>query len=192
MNENLKKTVLIVDDEPDMRLAIRNVLKIRGYNVVESGDGNNAVEAVGKDNPDLILLDIRLPGMDGIEVLERIRKFNKNIPIVMITGYGHIQSAVDVMKLGAQEYLQKPFENAQLIEIVKRFTESPSDSRKNEAAYVPEPAAFLPSPEAPSPAPAAGDFKRVPAYLFLLLLAAVLTFFFKLLIWDFYFFTVRD
>ena len=180
MNENLKKTVLIVDDEPDMRLAIRNVLKIRGYNVVESGDGNNAVEAVGKDNPDLILLDIRLPGMDGIEVLERIRKFNKNIPIVMITGYGHIQSAVDVMKLGAQEYLQKPFENAQLIEIVKRFTESPSDSRKNEAAYVPGPAAYLPSPETFAPVPAAGNSKRVPAYVLLLLLAAVLTFFFKL------------
>jgi len=117
------KKILIVDDEPDMRLAIKNVLKIRGYDSIEAGDGKKAVELVEKENPDLVLLDIRLPGMDGVEALERIRKFNKKVPVVMITGYGHIQSAVDVMKLGAQEYLQKPFENAELIEVVRRFTE---------------------------------------------------------------------
>ncbi|MCG2726309.1 MAG: response regulator [Elusimicrobia bacterium] len=113
--------ILIVDDEPDMRLAIKNVLKLRGYEIFEAGDGLAALDIISKHDIHLMLLDIRLPGMDGIEVLERTRKINRLLPVVMITGYGHIRSAVDVMKLGANEYLQKPFENTQLVKTVKRF-----------------------------------------------------------------------
>jgi CheY-like chemotaxis protein len=113
--------ILIVDDEPDMRLAIKNVLKLRGYEIFEAGDGLAALDILRKNDIHLMLLDIRLPGMDGIEVLEKTRKFNRSLPVVMITGYGHIRSAVDVMKLGANEYLQKPFENTQLVKTVKRF-----------------------------------------------------------------------
>ncbi|MBU2530762.1 MAG: response regulator [Elusimicrobia bacterium] len=119
--------ILIVDDEPDMRLAIRNVLKLRGYEIFEAGDGLAALDIIKKHDINLMLLDIRLPGMDGIEVLERTRKFNRSLPVVMITGYGHIRSAVDVMKIGANEYLQKPFENTQLVKTVKRFL----DDKKN-------------------------------------------------------------
>jgi len=115
--------ILIVDDEPDMRLAVRNVLKLRGYEVSEAGDGPSALAMAKNSRPDLVLLDIRLPGMDGIEVLEGLKKIDGTLPVVMITGYGHIQSAVDVMKLGASEYLQKPFENAQLVETVKKFVQ---------------------------------------------------------------------
>ncbi|MEA3307699.1 MAG: response regulator, partial [Elusimicrobiota bacterium] len=115
--------ILIVDDEPDMRLAIKNVLKLRGYEIFEAGDGLAALDIIKKQDIHLMLLDIRLPGMDGIEVLERTRKVNRSLPVVMITGYGHIRSAVDVMKLGANEYLQKPFENTQLVKTVKRFLE---------------------------------------------------------------------
>src|SRR3990172_1207249 len=115
--------ILIVDDEPDMRLAVKNVLKLRGYDVFEAGDGPSALETLTKEDINLILLDVRLPGMDGIEVLEKARKIKSEVPVVMISGYGHIQSAVDVMKLGASEYLQKPFENAQLVHTVQKFTE---------------------------------------------------------------------
>lgn len=117
--------ILIVDDEPDMRLAVRNVLKLRGYDISEAGDGPSALEMARESRPDLVLLDMRLPGMDGIEVLDGLKKLDDTVPVVMITGYGHIQSAVDVMKLGASEYLQKPFENAQLVETVKRFIQNP-------------------------------------------------------------------
>lgn len=113
--------ILIIDDEPDMRLAVRNVLKLRGYDVFEAGDGPSALEMARADRPDLVLLDLRLPGMDGIEVLAGLKNIDETVPVVMITGYGHIQSAVDVMKLGASEYLQKPFENAQLVATVKKF-----------------------------------------------------------------------
>lgn len=113
--------ILIIDDEPDMRLAVRNVLKLRGYEVFEAGDGPSALEMARAERPDLVLLDLRLPGMDGIEVLAGLKKIDETVPVVMITGYGHIQSAVDVMKLGASEYMQKPFENAQLVATVKKF-----------------------------------------------------------------------
>jgi len=141
--------ILIVDDEPDMRLAVRNVLKLRGHDVVEAGDGPAALTILAGEDVDLMLLDIRLPGMDGIEVLEKAKKLKASLPVVMITGYGHIQSAVNVMKLGASEYLQKPFENAQLLEMVRRFTEP----RPVPAAEEPEEIA-LPAPALPFRIPA--------------------------------------
>lgn len=131
--------ILIVDDEPDMRLAVRNVLRLRGHEVLEAGDGPSALKTLSEENVDLMLLDIRLPGMDGIEVLEKAKKIKSSLPVVMITGYGHIRSAVDVMKLGASEYLQKPFENVQLVEMVGRFTGF-------------KPAAAEPEPEKRAPA----------------------------------------
>ncbi|MBI5743572.1 MAG: response regulator [Elusimicrobia bacterium] len=123
--------ILIVDDEPDMRLAVRNVLKLRGYEIQEAGDGPAALELARADRPDLVLLDMRLPGMDGIEVLEALKKMDESVPVVMITGYGHIQSAVDVMKLGASEYLQKPFENSQLVETVKKFAHAEMPQKRS-------------------------------------------------------------
>ncbi len=153
--------ILIVDDEPDMRLAVRNVLKLRGYEISEAGDGPSALEMARESRPDLVLLDMRLPGMDGIEVLDGLKKIDDTVPVVMITGYGHIQSAVDVMKLGASEYLQKPFENAQLVETVKRFIQNPQAAASKRHALPEVPAAQAsvavkaPEPERkPAPAPA--------------------------------------
>jgi CheY-like chemotaxis protein len=142
--------ILIVDDEPDMRLAVRNVLRLRGYDISEAGDGPSALELAKKEKPDLVLLDMRLPGMDGIEVLSGLKKIDAGLPVVMITGYGHIQSAVDVMKLGASEYLQKPFENSQLVETVKRFTRGGPAAPKRSYRVAPR---ELPAVEEPPPAP---------------------------------------
>ncbi len=138
-----------------MRLAVRNVLKLRGYEISEAGDGPAALALAEKSRPDLVLLDMRLPGMDGIEVLSGLKKIDETLPVVMITGYGHIQSAVDVMKLGASEYLQKPFENAQLVETVKRFVKGPAPRRQAPAAR----------PASPEPAPAPGRQEAGPVTL---------------------------
>ncbi len=174
--------ILIVDDEPDMRLAVRNVLKLRGYDVAEAGDGPSALEMVRAERPDLVLLDMRLPGMDGIEVLEGLKHIDESIPVVMITGYGHIQSAVDVMKLGASEYLQKPFENAQLVDTVRKFVQGAAPQKRSYAVPrrepVVAPADNVPPPPAPKPAavPArkvsAGRRPLFAAAALLLLLAA--------------------
>lgn len=148
--------ILIVDDEPDMRLAVRNVLKLRGYEISEAGDGPSALAMVRESRPDLVLLDIRLPGMDGIEVLDGLKKMDDSLPVVMITGYGHIQSAVDVMKLGASEYLQKPFENAQLVETVKKFVQGGTPAAVRVIPQV-RPLPVMETPPAPErrPVPAA-------------------------------------
>ena len=146
--------ILIVDDEPDMRLAVRNVLKLRGYEISEAGDGPTALEMAREHRPDLVLLDMRLPGMDGIEVLDGLKKIDDTVPVVMITGYGHIQSAVDVMKLGASEYLQKPFENAQLVETVKRFVQGPQPVKRVPPAPRGEPAPFPVKAQVPERQPA--------------------------------------
>ncbi|OGR76218.1 MAG: hypothetical protein A2X32_03025 [Elusimicrobia bacterium GWC2_64_44] len=169
-----------------MRLAVRNVLKLRGYEIAEAGDGPTALELVKASRPDLVLLDMRLPGMDGIEVLSGLKKIDSTVPVVMITGYGHIQSAVDVMKMGASEYLQKPFENAQLVETVKRFAHSPQAPRAVTQPVPiparPEPAAppaqqvpeLAPAAAAPAPAPAAAPRRRSPLLVPALALAALL------------------
>lgn len=155
--------ILIIDDEPDMRLAVRNVLKLRGYDVSEAGDGPTALEMARAERPDLVLLDLRLPGMDGIEVLSGLKKIDESVPVVMITGYGHIQSAVDVMKLGASEYLQKPFENAQLVATVKKFVNGvPVPPKRQPVAARSEPPAPQP-PAWPVPAPAVVHSSAVPA-----------------------------
>jgi CheY-like chemotaxis protein len=171
--------ILIVDDEPDMRLAVRNVLKLRGYDITEAGDGPSALELARKERPDLVLLDMRLPGMDGIEVLSGLKKIDGSLPVVMITGYGHIQSAVDVMKLGASEYLQKPFENAQLVETVKRFARGgavpPKRSYKVQPRELPE-ADETPLTPAPAPAAAARPAARPRRALAAVGLAALLAF----------------
>ncbi len=169
--------ILIVDDEPDMRLAVRNVLKLRGYEISEAGDGPAALELARDSRPDLVLLDMRLPGMDGIEVLAGLKKIDDTVPVVMITGYGHIQSAVDVMKLGASEYLQKPFENAQLVETVKRFVTGPQAPVRR-AAPQPRadeaPAADEAVPAAVEPVVSAAMPRRSPAYALAGLLAVLL------------------
>lgn len=139
-----------------MRLAVRNVLKLRGYEILEAGDGPAALELARGSRPDLVLLDMRLPGMDGIEVLEGLKKIDETLPVVMITGYGHIQSAVDVMKLGASEYLQKPFENAQLVETVKKFVQGPPPPKRSYAVPLreqprPEPVRFERPAAVPAP-----------------------------------------
>lgn len=160
--------ILIVDDEPDMRLAIKNVLRMRGYEIAEASDGPTAINLFEKNGIDLVLLDIRLPGMDGIEVLEKLRKINRKIPVVMITGYGHIQSVVDVMKLGANEYLQKPFENTQLVDVIKKMLVGEIKSEKK----TPRPAEPV-AAQAPQPAPAKFWINRkiwVPAFAGILFL----------------------
>ena len=110
----------MVDDEPDMIWAIKNVLMAEGHSVISVNSGAEALEKVSNTSLDLVLLDFRLPEMDGIQILERIRQIQPNLPVIMLTGYGGIEEAVQAIKLGASHYLSKPFDNTQLIESVNK------------------------------------------------------------------------
>jgi DNA-binding NtrC family response regulator len=118
--------ILIVDDEEDMRSILRDLLEKEGYTIHEAEDGRSALNLVGGDSPpDLILLDLITPGrLNGIELLKNIKAKAPKTPVIILTGYGNIQSAVDTIKLGAYDYLTKPFENERLRLTVKRALES--------------------------------------------------------------------
>ncbi|MEW5767358.1 MAG: response regulator [bacterium] len=112
--------ILIVDDNKDMRFLLSNILKEEGYQTISVGDGRQAIEKVEKSSPDLVLLDIKLPGRDGINILEEMKKIDKDLIIIMLTAYGDIKGSVRAMKLGAFDYITKPFDNEELILIINK------------------------------------------------------------------------
>lgn len=117
--------ILIVDDNEDLRFNLSAILEDEGYNVKAVEDGENALKEVsGKTAPDLVLLDMKLPDMDGIKVLEQIKKQNDGTIILMLTAYGDVKSAVHAMKMGALDYLTKPFDNEEIVLVIKRALEN--------------------------------------------------------------------
>lgn len=106
----MQKNVLIVDDEENMRGTLAEWLGGQGYEVREAGDGKEALTAIAEAEPDLMILDHRMPAPDGMEVLRRIREKGMGFPVIMLTAHGDISLAVQAMKAGATEYLTKPFD----------------------------------------------------------------------------------
>ncbi|WP_027186431.1 sigma-54-dependent transcriptional regulator [Desulfovibrio inopinatus] len=116
--------ILIIDDEGGHRLMVRAVMTDAGYDVDEAESGEDGLALI--DNalpPDVVLLDIHLPGMDGMETLRAIRKRNDALPVVMLTAYGSVGSAVEAMKHGAFDYLTKPTDNDELLAVVNKARE---------------------------------------------------------------------
>ena len=118
-----RKRVLAVDDELGVRESIR-ILLSTDYEVATVASGDAALEAIQRERPHLILLDIIMPGMDGMELLERIRATDPGLPVVILTATKTVRTAVAAMKLGAFDYLQKPFDVDELRLIVERATRS--------------------------------------------------------------------
>lgn len=103
-----KEKILITDDEKSIRNALREILEFENYSVIEAENGEQALQAIEKENPDLVMLDIKMRGMDGIEVLEKIKESKPELPVIMISGHGNIKIAVEATKIGAFDFLEKP------------------------------------------------------------------------------------
>jgi two-component system response regulator AtoC len=112
--------VLIVEDNKDMQFLLSNILAGEGYGTVCVGDGSRALKEFVRFGPDLVLLDMKLPGLDGMQVLEAIRKGDEEALIIMLTAYGDVKDAVKAIKLGAYDYITKPFDNEELLLTIKR------------------------------------------------------------------------
>lgn len=125
--------ILIVEDNKDMQFNLSSVLKDAGFETVVAGDGKRTLKEVEKSSPNLVLLDIKLPDMDGISILEEIKKNDKDVVVIMLTAYGDVKGAVRAMKLGAFDYVAKPFDNEELILIVKKALQTQSLSREVES-----------------------------------------------------------
>jgi UDP-3-O-acyl N-acetylglucosamine deacetylase len=113
-------TILVVDDEEKIRHTLRGVLSDEGFEVVEAEDGRAALIALERRIPRLAIVDIWMPEVDGIELVQRMRAQAPELPIIVISGHGTIETAVRVIRLGAFDFLEKPFELDQLLEVVNR------------------------------------------------------------------------
>jgi two-component system nitrogen regulation response regulator NtrX len=117
-------SVLIVDDEIGIRTSLRGILEDEGYRCAEAESAEACLENVGKQRPDIVLLDIWLPGMDGLDALERIREMEDPPEVVMISGHGTIETAVKATKLGAFDFLEKPLSLEKTLIVVKNAVEA--------------------------------------------------------------------
>lgn len=115
--------ILLVDDEANVRTVFSDVLKRAGYRVKAVENGHKAVKEVEKKTYNLALVDLRMPKMDGIEVLENIKKKKPEIPVIIYTGYGSVTTAVEAMRKGASDYLNKPFSPEELKLVIKKVLE---------------------------------------------------------------------
>jgi two-component system nitrogen regulation response regulator NtrX len=119
----LKSRILVVDDEEPIRKTLRMALEYEGYDVSEASSGQEAIVLVERDPPDLIFLDIKMPGMDGLEVLEKITERPEAPPVIMVSGHGSVQTAVQATKLGAFDFIEKPLETERVLLAVRNALE---------------------------------------------------------------------
>ena len=117
-------TILVVDDERLIRWSLEQQLQREGYVVVLAETGSEALHKAQVESPDLVLLDVRLPDADGLEILERLRTAESDLPVIMITAHGGVESAVRAMKLGAHDYIIKPFDMDELKLTVRKALET--------------------------------------------------------------------
>lgn len=124
-------TVLVVDDKEMLRDSVGATLQRAGYEVLSAPDGPGALETIARRRPDAVVTDLRMPGMTGIELVQRARDIDDTLPIVVMTAYGAVDTAVDAIKAGAFDYITKPFEGDELIVAVKRAIDHARLAREN-------------------------------------------------------------
>ena len=136
------KRILVVDDEEQIRVSLRGVLSDEGFAVLEAGDGRQAREVLAAESPDLVILDVWLPEIDGITLLEEIKSAQRNLPVIIICGHANIEAAVRATRLGAADFIEKPFSlEALLASIERAFGQSEVQSSEGNAAPAPSRAA---------------------------------------------------
>jgi len=126
-----KEDLLIVDDEPSVRKSLVDTLRDEGYQVSSLGSAEEALSWIQKSPPDLVLLDIWLPGMDGIAALERMKKLMPDLAVVMISGHGSIEAAVRATKLGAYDFIEKPPSQERLTLVVRHALDQARLEKEN-------------------------------------------------------------
>lgn len=131
--------ILVVDDEAQLRSLLTTVLTTEGFKVVAAEDGAAALEKLVLERPSAVILDLRMPRVDGIEALRRIHGINRRVPVIILTAYGEVTSAVQAMKLGAYDFLSKPFSSDFLVSTVRQAMQredvwGPAESRQDQAA----------------------------------------------------------
>ncbi|MBI5627276.1 MAG: response regulator, partial [Candidatus Rokubacteria bacterium] len=100
--------ILIVDDEEGIREILSRLVRMEGFEPLAVPDGETALDLIRRESPDVALLDIRMPGLDGMELLRRAKEMDRDLPVIMITSHGLVKGAVEALRAGAHDYLVKP------------------------------------------------------------------------------------
>ena len=122
--------ILLIDDEPDIVRVLGISLKADGYEVIPALSGAEGLEAFTKDKPEIVITDIKMPGMDGIEVLEKIKAIEPNTEVIIVTGHGDIDNTIEALKYGASDFINKPVRDEALSIALDRAKEKLDIKRK--------------------------------------------------------------
>src|ERR687889_335312 len=114
-----KSRILVIDDEAEIRRSVRMILEYEGYEVLEASSGPEGVAIAERESPDLVFLDIKMPGMDGLEALQRMRSANESLPVVIISGHGTVSTAVEATKAGAFDFIEKPLASERVLVTIR-------------------------------------------------------------------------
>ncbi|OOY06168.1 sigma-54 dependent transcriptional regulator [Thioclava sp. F28-4] len=125
--------VAIVDDEEDMRQSVSQWLALSGFDAETYASAEDALKVIGPDWPGVVITDIRMPGMDGMAFLKRLMGIDSGLPVIMITGHGDVPMAVEAMRLGAMDFMEKPFSPDRMTELAKRATQARRTTLDNRA-----------------------------------------------------------
>jgi DNA-binding response OmpR family regulator len=125
----MKSNILVVDDEPVARQSLSDILKLEGYQVVAAPNGQAAVEHVRTHSVDLMIVDLKMPGMDGLEVVQVVNQLSADTEIILLTAHGSIETAVQALRLRIHDYLLKPASPAQVLASVKKGLSRRAKSR---------------------------------------------------------------
>jgi two-component system response regulator AtoC len=112
--------ILVADDEPNLRRVLTAILRRDGHDVALATDGAEALEVMGAGDVDVVITDLRMPKVDGMDVLRHASKHSPHVPVIMITAYGSVGQAVEAIKAGAFDYIEKPFEQDQIRVVVEK------------------------------------------------------------------------
>jgi len=126
-------TIAVIDDQALLRDSLAQTLKRAEFKVSTYGDSAKALEAIRTSSFDVVITDLKMPGLDGLELLRRLRSTGSDVPVIMMTAYGTVASAVEAMKLGAYDYIQKPFEAEEIELLARRALRDGKLQRENEA-----------------------------------------------------------
>jgi len=115
----MKSRILVIDDEAEIRRSVRMILEYEGYEVIEASSGPEGVTLVERESPDLVFLDIKMPGMDGLDALQRIKASKETLPVVIISGHGTVTTAVEATKAGAFDFIEKPLASERVLVTIR-------------------------------------------------------------------------
>lgn len=130
----MAEKILIVDDEPDMLLLISMILREKtGYDFVTTNNPVEALDMARKGGFDLVIADLKMPGLDGMELLDAVRRIDEDIPVIIITAYGTVESAIETMNKGGFDFITKPFRKEQLLFTIDKALKWTSMKKENKS-----------------------------------------------------------